>query len=85
MSAVKPPEMNIGANSVQLMLQPSGLVGPNGTVVKNLSLDTQGVRINVPAEVFPFLDPNHPALVVLSVIQIKPAAPKPAPLLIPGA
>jgi hypothetical protein len=78
-----PLDMKIGAHSVQLMLKPSGLIGSSGLIVKNLSLDAAGVRVTVPAELFPFLDPNHPALVVLSIVQIKPAEPKPS-IILPG-
>ena len=68
--------IKIDANSVQLMLRPSGLLGPDGLIKSNLSLEgPDGIRINVPVGMFPFLSPDQPALVILSVTQIKPQPP----------
>lgn len=67
--------IKIGANSAQLMLRPSGLIGPDGIIKSNLALKDGPITILCPAEMFPFLSPDHPALVILSVTQIKPAEP----------
>lgn len=68
--------IKIDAHSVQLMLRPSGLIDQNGLIKSNLSLEgPDGIRLNVPVSMFPFLSPDQPALVILSVTQIKPKLP----------
>ncbi len=66
-------QFNIKAHSLQLMLEPSGIIGQDGTIASNLSLDGPGgVRLNLPAKAFPPIKPGVACLVVLSVIQIQP-------------
>lgn len=66
-------QFNIKAHSLQLMLEPSGLVGPDGAITSNLSLDgAGGIRLNLPAKAFPPIKPGVACLVILSVVQIQP-------------
>lgn len=64
--------IKLGANSLQFLARASGLVGPDGLIKKNLSLDAPGFRINSPAEAFPFIDPNEPVMVILTLVQVRP-------------
>lgn len=65
-------EVNIGANSVQLMLEAKGITGPDGKISANLQLtDGRKVHIQLPSEIAPFLKPGA-ALVVVTVIQVNP-------------
>lgn len=74
-------KVSIGAQSVQLAMNPSGLVGPDGKIKSNLHLDSgQGSHsLNLPAEAFPFLVPNTPVLVIITVVQVR-SEDKPAPI-----
>lgn len=81
----KEAAFSIGANAIQAMMNPSGLVGPDGRIKSNLSLDSEGIRIDLPVALFPFLKPQIACIVTLSVVQVAPAEPQPPALLIPGA
>lgn len=65
-------KFGLGANAVQMMMIPSGLIDPLGRIKSNLSLDTDGIRIDAPAELFPFLKPNIQCIVTLSIVQVTP-------------
>lgn len=85
-----PAGVQIGVNSVQMLCRPSGLVGYDGKIRTNLSLDSgDGNRLNIDAKLFPFLRPNEPCFVVLAVFQVNPEdAPlieAKSKLIIPGA
>lgn len=76
-------EISIGANSVQLLLKASGLIGEDGFIRTNLMLRDADYTIGLPVKAFPFIDPNTPVIVMLGIVQVRPR-PKPSALLIPG-
>lgn len=70
------PTFSVKANAIQFMAEPSGLIGADGRIKSNLTLqDGHGNSLHVHAGLFPFLKPGIGVLVTLSVVQIQPEEP----------
>lgn len=69
-------DVSIGVNSIQISGKVSGISGPDGRIKSNLSIDSgDGVRLFLPAAMFPFCRPNQDVFCVIAVMQVNQEVP----------
>lgn len=73
-------ETKVAANSIQIMCQVEGVMDPSGRVKRNLILRTGKFHLHLDAEAFPFLTTSDPAMVILSVVQVRPVKVEDPPM-----